>query len=178
MEYTFKNSPRENAFTVTLSDYTMTVRSSGKEMVIPYASITRVRLCKVSGAVYKMVLHRDDHVPLVISNQSFSNDSKNEDQSRMYSTFVRVLHYHLKDKSTAVYTSGCGRETLWKWIFISVVLSFVISFTADFLGLNLLNPYAGAAILAVLTIPVLFLLCAGQLPKPYSSTNIPLNLLP
>lgn len=178
MEYTFKNSTREGAQTVILSDYSIAIRSDNSERSISYANITSVRLCKITSSSYKMIIHHDGDKPLIITNQYLTESSADEDRSRVYSTFVRVLHYHLKDKSGAVYTSGCSIGALWKWGVLSVMLSFIISFTADYLGFGLMNPYAETLILTCLVAAVVFLLNVGQLPKAYTATDIPLNLLP
>jgi Mn2+/Fe2+ NRAMP family transporter len=96
----------------------------------------------------------------------------------MYSTFVRVLHYHLKDKSGAIYSSGCSKTVLWKWGIFSIIPAFIFSFTIDYLGYGLINPYALTLIITgVSAIAVLFLQF-GQWPKEYNATDIPLNLLP
>lgn len=163
---------------VRLSDFSITVRCGKTDSIIPFANITSVRLRKGSNLLYKMILHHDTDKPLVITNQYFTDDGTFEDRSRMYSTFVRVLHYHLKDKSTAVYGSGCSKEMIWKVALISVMLSFSMSFTADFLGFRLIAPYFEALILTCITSAIIFFIFVGQLPKEYTSTDIPLSLLP
>lgn len=178
MEYIFRNSPREEEVVVRLSDFSITIHCGKTDSVIPFASITSVRLRKGSNSLYKIILHHDTNKPLVITNQYFTKDGTFEDRSRMYSTFVRVLHYHLKDKSTAVYASGCSKGMICKVALISLILSFSMSFAADFLGFRLLEPYFEALILTFITSAIIFFLFVGQLPKEYASTDIPLNLLP
>lgn len=178
LEYTFKNSAREAEQTAELGDYSLTIRSEGSERVIPYANITSVRLCKANPSCYKTFIYEESDKPLIITNQYFLADASNTDRSRMYSTFVRVLHYHLKDKSGAIYSSGCSRTVLWRWGIFSVIPAFIFSFTIDYLGFGLLNPYLLTAAITCLSAIVVLLWQFGQWPKEYNATNIPLNLLP
>jgi hypothetical protein len=178
LEYTFKNSAREAANTIALHDYNMTLRTSEGELVIPYANIMNVRLCKVSESLYRTVLVYNDHKTLVITNQYVASNGGTEDRSRIYSTFIRVLHFHLKDKSKALYKSGCSMEKLWRSSIAAATGSFILCFTADLLGFNIFNPYIDAIALSALFIMMLFMLQLGRLPKDYSATNIPFELLP
>ena len=178
LEYTFRNSVKEEAQTIMLNDFNMTVRSGKTSFTIPYANITSVRLCRMSSASYKMIIHHDSDKPLIISNRYVVKNNHVEDQSRLYSTFVRILHFHLKDKSAAEYSSGCSINFMWRWGIAAVVFSFILSFAADYLGFKIMDAYLEATILAGVFAAVIFLLNAGRLPKSYTSTDIPLNLLP
>jgi hypothetical protein len=178
VEYTFKNSAREEAQTVILSDYSITVRENNAERNIPYANVVSVRLCKLTSSSFKAIIQHDGDKPVVITNQYVSNDNSGVDQSRSYATFIRVLHYHLKDKSGAAYSSGCNLEAMWKWGVLAVMFSFAFSFTGDYLGVRLLNPYVLTATLSCLMFVVIFLLFGAQFPKEYAATEIPIKLLP
>lgn len=160
-----------------LNDYNMTVRSGQVEAVVPYANITNVRLCKEAEGVFKMVISYNEKT-LVVTNQFVTDTGEVSSQSRLYATFVRVLHFHLKDKSTAHYKSGCSREKLWRSTIGAAVASFILCFVSDFLGFRVINPYVDAFVLSVFFIGVLLLLQIGRLPKDYSATNIPFELLP
>ena len=177
LEYTFKNTARDVAQTVLLNDYNMTIRWSDQEIVVPYANITNVRLCKVSGDVFRMIVSYDGKT-LLITNQFVADNGGTENRSRLYATFVRVLHFHLKDKSTALYKTGCSREKLWRSGIAAAAGSFILCFVSDFLGFSIINPYIDAAILSATFITLLVMMQIGSLPKDYSATNIPLELLP
>lgn len=177
MEYTFKNTAKDPAQTVLLNDYNMTIHSGDHNTVVPYANITNVRLCKVSGDIFRMIISFDGKV-LIITNQFVSDNGGTENRSRPYGTFVRVLHFHLKDKSTALYKTGCSREKLWRSGIAAATGSFILCFVSDFLGFNIINPYLDAAILSAIFISLLMIMQLGSLPKDYSATNIPLELLP
>jgi hypothetical protein len=177
VEYTFKSADREEPITLVLGDNSISVRSLDSETAIPYAGITRVQLCRGSRGLYKTILHFDGGKPLVINNQPYVADNS-VDQSRLYSTFIRVLHYHLKDKSSATYSIGYSMDSLARMGILGVAISFGVSFLANFLGFDLINPVASAFILTGVSAAGIFLLYAGQLPKTYIATNIPLELLP
>lgn len=177
LEYTFKNSHRDQAHTILLNDYNMTVRSGQVEAVVPYANITHVRLCRVSDGIFRMIISYNNK-SLIVTNQFVSNAGEVQTNSRLYATFVRVLHFHLKDKSTAHYKTGCSREKLWKSAVIASVGSFLLCFVSDFLGFHVFNPYLDACILSGFFIAVLYVLQIGRLPRDYSAANIPFELLP
>jgi hypothetical protein len=178
LEYTFKNSAKEEAQTVSLSDFSITIREDNVERHIPYANVISVRLCRLTSTSYKAIVYHDGDKPVVITNQYVSDQPSEVDQSRLYATFIRVLHYHLKDKSGAAYSSGCNLESMWKWGVIGVMLSFAVSFTGDFIGVHLLNPYIQTIVLSGLSFVIIFFLFGAQLPKEYTATNIPIKLLP
>lgn len=177
MEYSFKNTARDQVHTILLNDYNLTVRSGSEETIVPYANITNVRLCKVSQEIFRMIISFNDKT-LVVTNQFVADNGGTENRSRLYSTFVRVLHFHLKDKSAALYKSGCSREKLWRSGIAAATGSFILCFVADFLGFSMINPYIDAAILSATFISLLLILQIGSLPKDYSATNIPFELLP
>lgn len=177
LEYTFKNTARDHTQTILLNDYNMTIRSGGEETIVPYANITHVRLCKVSQELFRMIISFNDKT-LLVTNQYVADNGSVEVRSRLYSTFVRVLHFHLKDKSASSYKSGCSREKLWRSGIAAAAGSFILCFVADFLGFNIINPYIDAAILSAAFISLLLVMQIGSLPKDYSATNIPFELLP
>ena len=104
--YTFRSSALEAETTVVLDDYTLRCRNGENEEVISYASITSVRINRLSKHVYKIYLSADGHRSMAISSQSLTEKGMMVDHSTGYSLFVRVLHRYLKDKSQAVFRSG------------------------------------------------------------------------
>lgn len=177
LEYTYKNTAHDKVHTILLNDYNMTIRSGREETIVPYANITNVRLCKVSGEIFRMIITYNNR-SLIVTNQFVSDTGTAETKSRLYATFVRVLHFHLKDKSTAQYKSGCSREKLWRSVLVAALASFILCFVSDFLGFYIINPYVDACVLSAFFIGVLVLMQLGRLPKDYSATNIPFELLP
>ena len=66
MEYRFKNTARDQATTILLNDYNMTVRSGTQETVVPYANITNVRLCKVSQEIFRMIISFNEKIKVAV----------------------------------------------------------------------------------------------------------------
>jgi hypothetical protein len=100
VEYTFRASGKEMPTTICLAEYDLTVKRGKQESVIPYAMIRGIVLNR-GKKTFKTQLHIENHRPIVITNTYYSSAKDIEDRSRAYSTFVRVLHFHLKDKSDA-----------------------------------------------------------------------------
>jgi hypothetical protein len=178
LEYTFRNSAREELTTILLEEYSFILHKGRTKEVISYASIVAVRICKSANRRFKIWLTPDGHSPLVISSQSYTENGDLVDQWQGYSLFVRVLHHHLKDKSPAVFSSGGNMDRLGQWALFCAIGSFMISITADYVGFGLMNPYIQAVILAVLACMVLWIISANRVPKTYNPTEIPLQYLP
>src|SRR5687768_6014542 len=102
VEYTFKNSLSEKAYTIILNQHDLTVQSRGKEETIPYDSITAVKLSKNSGSGFKIRIFSDVHRPISVTNKYYLPSGEFEDRSRQYTAFVRVLHFHLKGRTSSV----------------------------------------------------------------------------
>jgi hypothetical protein len=178
VEYTFKNSASEKVRTIILNQYNFIIQSQDNEERIPYVNVTSVKLSKTSGKIFKITISQDGRGPIVITNKYYLPDGAVEDRSRQYATFVRVLHYHLKEKSSPVYTTGFSVSLLMAWILISAFASFFISFISEYLGASLLNPFLQSLLLTMVIVMIVVALNRGRLPKTYSPGEIPLQLLP
>src|SRR5690349_10005711 len=113
MEYTFRNSSAEMPTTISLSDQYLTVKTGNDQYSVPYLGVIQVNLDKINTKLFRAVIHMEGHRPMVITNRYQADAVTVEDRSRQYSTFIRVLHYHLKDKSKASYASGSDASKLW-----------------------------------------------------------------
>jgi hypothetical protein len=178
MEYTYRNSAGEAPTTVLLSEHGITVKQGKDEYSVPYIGINQVNLDKVGDKAYRAIVLVEGHRSLVITNRYHIDQSTVEDRSRAYSTFIRVLHYHLKDKSKASYASGSDTSRLWVQVVIAAALAFVVSFTADFMGVSLFNPIVQGVLLAVAMGVVLLARYVTHWPRKYEPTEIPLRFLP
>ena len=178
MQYSFKNSANDELTVVILGDYYCTLKTGQKEEIISYASILSVRIAKSSSRIYKMYIQPDAHKPVIINSLSYDKNGKEIDQSREYALLVRVLHHHLREKSTAVFFTGGSSEKIWRLAGISVIISFTICAAADFYGFSPMNPYVESLILSLLGIGVIMGLNAHNMPKPYEPAEIPIQFLP
>lgn len=178
MEYTFRNSAGEAPTTLLLSDHGITVKQGKEEYSVPYIGIHQVNLDKVKDKVYRTVVAVEGRRPLVITNRYQVDQRTVEDRSRAYSTFIRVLHYHLKDKSKALYASGSDASRLWTQVIVAAAIAFVVSFTAEFMGFSLLNPFFQGAILAAAMGLAVLARFISHWPRKYEPTEIPLRFLP
>ena len=178
MEYTFRSSATEAETTVVLDDYTLRCRKGENEEVISYASITSVRINRLSKHVFKIHISADGHRSIAISSQSLSENGMMVDHSTGYALFVRVLHRYLKDKSQAVFRSGGNTDRVWQWIGLSAVISFCISMAAGYLGFSLMNAYMQALIFVALTTVMITAFSIRKLPKSYDPSDIPIQFLP
>lgn len=176
-EYTYKNSLAGKPCTAILTDYNLTIQSDGREQIIPYANILSVRLSK-SKNKYRAYIHPDGGSPIIITNQFYLSSSEHEDRSPQYATFIRILHFHLKDKSTAEYACGKNLKNLLTWACGAVLVVFIVSFVLEFLQMNPVNSIVLALGLSFLVIAILVGLNWGRFPNIYRPENIPLQFLP
>jgi hypothetical protein len=91
--------------TILLAEYNLTIKKGKQETVIPYAVINEVVLNRYMGRQFRTRLLPDGGKPIVITNTYQTSSKDIEDRSRAYATFVRVLHFHLKDKSKARFSA-------------------------------------------------------------------------
>lgn len=178
MEYAFRNSPAELPTTLHLSDEALTVRTGKQQFSVPYLGVNQVNLDKVNAKLYRAIVHLEGRSPIVITNRYCVDAVTVEDRSRGYSIFIRVFHYHLKDKSKAMYASGSDSGRLWTQVVIAAAISFVLSFVGEFFGVRFLNPFAQGAILSLVMGGLIFAWRAGHWPRSYNPTEIPLRFLP
>ena len=149
MDYTFQNSPSDKLKTISLDEFNLVVQSLGQKTVFPYSKIIEVQLYR-SERKFKTLLSIEGGKVLTITNKTFAVHKREEDQSRAYSTFVRVLHFHLKDKSRAAFSSGSSKRKILNSTLAAIFFSLVISFTAEYLEIGLVNPFIQAFVLAAM----------------------------
>lgn len=178
MEYSFRKSANHNLTTIRLDEYGMTIQAAGKEQIISYAKVITIMINKGSEDLCKVTIYAEDHDPICLTNWSFSEEGKKENQSGAYALFVRVLHHHLKDKSKAVFKAGRNMERIWIWSALAVIIAFATSVTADYFGFSLLNPYIQTLILSALLLIIILIFSMSRMPKTYNPGNIPLQFLP
>lgn len=176
-EYTFKNSAGDKPCTVILTDYNLIVQKGDYERSIPYANIASVRLCR-SQKKFTAVVHPDGQSAITISNQFYLSGRECEDRSRQYATFVRILHFHLKDKSTPEYVCGKHLHSLIIWACTLVVLSFALAFVLEYFNLNPLSTWGLALLISGALLLILTATNWGRFPNIYKPDQIPFQFLP
>ncbi|MBP9925362.1 MAG: hypothetical protein KBF45_05175 [Cyclobacteriaceae bacterium] len=176
-EYMYKNSLSEKPQTIILSDYSITIKSESNEKVIPYANILSVRLSKRKG-IYSAVIQPDGQGPIIVTNQFYLSSHEREDRSRQYATFIKVLHFHLREKSVAIFTCGNNLGNLLIGACVAVVLAFIISFGLDLLNVSPINSNILAVMLSALSVSLIVAANWKNFPNIYRPENIPLQFLP
>ena len=161
-----------------LSDQYLTVKTGKQQFSVPYLGVMQVNLDKISPKLYRAVVHLEGHRPIVITNLYHTDEVTIEDRSRAYSTFIRVMHYHLKDKSKANYASGSDVSKIWTQVIAAATISFVLSFVGELVGFRFMNPFVQGAILSLVLGSLIFAWRAGHWPKTYKPTEIPMRFLP
>ena len=178
VEYTFKNSLSEKAFTILLAPTGLVLQSPDREEKIPYEEVNMVKLSRTKDNLFKIRISFDHHAPVLITNKYFLQSGECEDRSRQYSQFVRVLHFHLKSKSAPVYTSGKSFTLVIIWSIASAFIGFLISFISEYLGVSFIDPFIQAVILTAFIVAFIILFNRQKLPREYSPEEIPLQFLP
>jgi hypothetical protein len=163
--------------TVALSEYSLSYESDGKETLIPYANILSVRL-KRSGKKFVAIIKPADQPEIRISNQYVSANNTTEYRSPQYITFVRVLHFHLREKSMAYYVCGNNLQNILLAACALVIVAFGLSYTMESFQLNPFNSNITALILSFLSITLIAVVNWGHLPNVYKPENIPSQFLP
>lgn len=171
VEYTFKNSVSGEPTTVVLSEYSLSLLTEGKETLIPYANILSVRLAR-SGNKFYMAIKPSDHPEIQISHVSVTN----VEEGSQYTTFVRVLHYHLREKSMAYYVCGNNLQRILFISCASVLIAFGLSHSIS--SLSFYHSNLVALGLSFLGITVIAIVNWGYFPNIYKPENIPAQFLP
>lgn len=120
----------------------------------------------------------DGEQPIEITNRFYRPDGSFEDRSRQYETFIRVLHFHLKEKSSAQFCTGCSWSKLILVGVGTVAVSFLLSLALYFLGINFIDVITQSFLIATLFMGFLLAAFWPNLPKGYQPEHIPFQFLP
>lgn len=124
------------------------------------------------------MLKVEGHAVIVITNQFLLSAREREDRSPQYATFIRVLHFHMKDKSASHYTCGNDLKSLVYGSCTLVILAFLGAFLLEFLQVSPINYLVLALLTALVLVSFMVLLNWGRFPNIYKPENIPLQFLP
>lgn len=176
MQYTFRNKRGQESSIISLLDTRLVFTCGNASRTIPYANIARVQMERLANRFYSIELFIDQEQSVLITNRQYaSTTGALEFQSQSYSTFVRVLHFHLKDKSKATFVTKTGKSLLWTECVAAAALSFGMAYLADQSGWNFELAIGGGSLLAIASGALILL---HHRKKVYSPLDIPLELLP
>lgn len=177
MEYIFNTHRSQDRITILLSEFNMSVQCGLDERLIAYASITELRLTKTNSA-YKAIISIDGSKQIEISNRLYHADGKTEDRSRQFETFIRVLHFHLKEKSNTRFVAGCSWMKAIGATLVAILFSIGLSYGLDWIKLSFVDPFTMSLLFSALTLGFLVATFWPLLPKQYNPTEIPSQYLP
>jgi len=176
MQYTFRNKRGQESSIISLLDTRLVFTCGNASRTIPYANIARVQMERLANRFYSIELYFDQEQSILITNRHYvSTTGALEFQSQSYSTFVRVLHFHLKDKSKAAFVTKRAKSFLWLEFLAISLLSSGLVFSADYWQLNYAQAIGGGSLLAIASGALILL---HHRKKVYSPLDIPLELLP
>jgi hypothetical protein len=155
----------------------MNVQSAASEKTVSYASILSIRLTKSNG-FFKTIVAIDGERPIEITNRFYRPDGSFEDRSHQYETFIRVLHFHLKEKSSAQFCTGCSWGKLILVGVGSIAMAVLLSIALYLFKINFIDLVTQSFLLATLFMSFLIAAFWPNFPKSYQPTNIPSQFLP
>jgi hypothetical protein len=137
-----------------------------------------VQIKKGRKNFYTIELRTIDKNFYVISNTYFHSNGEVEDKSASYAMFVRVLHFHLRQKSKAQFK--CVRNFRvpdWQKLLLVVVL-FGISYVLDYMGYKLFHPAVHGIALSGIALVIVALSERNRGIENSMRGDIPTDFLP
>jgi hypothetical protein len=179
MKYAFNIHPDRNSIEVELNSFQLIIHEHGQERTMPYSAITDVRLERRKD-IFFMTIHSLDYGSVRISNRLYSSSKQWHDQSRQYQTLVRILHLHLlKTQCEAEFCAGFKPNSMPTKFILITILSSLVYFIEDYFDIiTFVHPVMAGFITLVIGILLLMAPYLRDIPKSYSPSDIPLNMLP
>ena len=181
MEYTFRNSPKDDLKTIFLRDSSLVLKFDGSTYEYPYSEIEKVWLNSPGGfcspGEFSCTLNIVDKKPVYISSKNYNQNGTEINQSNFYNSFIRVLHMHLDGQTKADYKFGTtpvaylGRVAIILIILTGCITSILYTSINPFV---LAIPSAIGIFVAVCGAKF----CISRFPKGYNPKDIPLEVLP
>ncbi len=101
--------------TVRLLESHLEWQQGEKSDHVSYYNLISIRLTQ-TGSTFRMDINSDNQGSIAITNRFYLSRLNFEDRSRQYNTFVRLLHFHLKNiRTTSFFIGPAWRE----WILSS-----------------------------------------------------------
>jgi hypothetical protein len=155
----------------------LTIQTAGEEKQIPYAKIDLVKLSKTTDA-FKMTVKASEGGNLSITNKYYLPTGEFEDRSHQYTNFVKLFHHHLRHNHHSIFISKYNRGTLLIGSLLAAFFSVLLSFTGEFLGWQLPDPFFQAASFVTITAALIYFINRKKEFKRYSPDKIPTQFLP
>lgn len=175
MEYSFYSQGLEQS--IKLEEYSFVVTKGNTEYKINYAEVEGVRLRRPKSVKGKNIFSCKILItdkPSIIINSFNIVDNQIQGKFNHYNQFIRVLHFHLKNKSTASFRYGMsyGRLVFYS---LSALLVLAVSYPLSiWLQEHLLSVYL--VVPAVIAFSILKILT--DKPGTYNPDGIPYEILP
>ncbi len=173
--YICKNSVSQKPITARLLDSQLEWQCGEASGSMAYSNIVSVRLTRI-GSKFKIKIQSNVQGSITLTNRFYLTNTKFEDRSRPYNTFVRVLHFHLGN-SAASFSVGTARHELILVASIMVVATFSLQWLIIQLS-ALATPYYWFIGFNIVLFAVAALLIFRKYPKPYLPESIPMECLP
>lgn len=147
-------------------------------MTIPYSTIEQIHL-KRSGSRCTLLIYPRSGNVVCITNRFYQTRYHYDDYSRAYAAFVRVLHYHLRERSTTHFRCGTPAGKVLGIATLLIALGLSIAFLMSVLhaGSSLLD-WVFVAISALVGSLVVGRILWNRMMKAYTPDNVPLQYLP
>jgi len=177
VEYTFRNTPKEEEIKLKLGVNAIEITSGSTFRAIPYEGITEIVLNR-NGSLYLMSIRASNVAPLQLSNISYNMNGEQIDLSRGYMTLVRVLHVHLYGKSKILFQTGSEKTKLFLCIAGFTGIAALAFVSAYYLNQLRMVPLYIVGLLIIPGFILLYKIRPSQWPKSYDPASLPTHLLP
>jgi len=178
MEYTFKNNANEPLTQVEISATQITIREADKERIIPFSTITNIRLHRKKD-FYFMEIQSQHFGSIRIGNRWYKETGEWDDQSHQYHSFVRILHFHLvKNQCQADFCAGLKPAGIPEKYISLLLLSILVYIISEYTNKLPYPPLIVAGFVLALGGTLLAAPYLLYKPKTYPPSDIPLNMLP
>ena len=177
MEYSFRRAAHEPEISVLLGHLELAVHTNQAVETIPYDGIYRVKLHR-HGGYFSITVYSNGHKPLHITSRRWDANGNAIQNTSAYITFVRVLHFHLRDKASAGYhlAGDLGAQVIYSLIGAAVGLA--LSLTLDLTSLNLMPLGPQSIVLGATSLLAALTWQTWRSPDKYDPGQIPLHFLP
>ena len=176
MQYVFRNSASSRPVTASLGSSGMTLDDGNSISSVLYSAISRVKLMNNAGHFF-VDIERNGESSVRIGSRFYRNSHDFDDYSRAYLSFVRILHYHLKQVEGVVYLSSQKHKRVWLFLPLAALASFALAFLMYSLKVELFSPIMMASVLSVLFVSYIVVMRSG-LSRRYDPTKIPFDCIP